>query len=143
MKHIFLAIAILFLVSCKKEELPCINLPCNGTDDKLVNYNRVAYDPTFRIGTWINVRASATSPGTIIFHNDSIWSRFNENGGAYNVKYGFDGLYILAYTNNLGQEINPPFKNQTYYNDSTGVFSILIQQGINGFQQWNHYIKVE
>lgn len=142
--YLIIILSCFFFLACEKEEdIPCINFPCDGTDDKQINYNRVAYDPAFRIGTWINVRASATSPDTIIFHNNSIWSNFNENGGIHKKKYGFDGLYFLAYTNNLGEEVNPPFRNQTYYNDTTGIYSVLLQQGINGFQQWNHYIKIE
>lgn len=141
---IFIAFVIAFLASCQKEdEVPCINFPCNGTDNELINYNRVAYDPTFRIGTWVDVRASATSPGTIIFHNDSIWSLFNELGGYFEGKYEFNGLYLQILTDVNNQALERPIKYQTIYDDSTGIFSILLQHGANGFQQWNHYIKVE
>jgi hypothetical protein len=140
----FLIFISVFFVACNKEnDVPCINFPCNGTDDKLINYNRVAYDPEFRIGTWANVRASTSSPDTIIFHNDSTWSRFNENGGVYNKRYAFDGLYLIVYTNNIGEEVNSPLRRQTYYNDSTGVFAILNQYYADGYQHWGHYIKIE
>lgn len=142
--YLIIILSCFFFLACEKEEeIPCINFPCDGTDDKQINYNRVAYDPAFRIGTWINVRASVTSPDTIIFHNNSIWSNFNENGGIHKKKYKFDKLYLVFYDGYDGSILDEPAKKQTYYNDSTGIFSILSAFYIDGTQSWDHYIKIE
>lgn len=135
---------IFFFLACEKEkDIPCTTFPCGSDNPDSYNYNRVAFDPQFRIGTWINVRASASSPDTIIFYNDTVWSLFNKLGGYYEGKYGFNGIYLQVKTDVNNQELIPPIEYQSYYSDSTGIFSLLIQQGINGFQQWNHYVKIE
>ena len=151
MKYLYLLIVLnvfLFVTSCNKNgdemEPVCINFPCHEKYEKLVNYNRVAYgDPSFRIGMWVNVHKYRTALDTIVFHNDSIWSNYNVHGGIFNSKYDFQWLYLRFYQNYLGEDLDEPHRVQTYYNDTTGIFSILRDQHGVEHQFWDHYIKVK
>ncbi len=139
---IFLFTLNIFFLSCQKEDIQCTTFPCGSDNPEHYNYNRVAYDTDFRLGTWANIRANANSLGTLVFHNDNEWSFYNELGGYYNESYSFNGIYLVIETDVDGSILNPPIKYQTHYNDTSGIFSILQQHNLS-YQSWDHYIKIE
>ncbi len=147
---LFILFTPLFL-ACNKDDnqaapisdVPCSSFPCGETYENWYSGgNRVASFPEFRQGMWINIRANVTSPDTIIFHNDSIWSRFNENGGGYYNKYKFVFANLVPVADSAGNLYPYTPGAVTQYSDTTGVLSILQQSGV-GFQVWDHYVKVE
>lgn len=136
--------------ACRKDDsqaepisdVPCTSFPCGETYENWSGGHRVASFPEFRQGMWVNVKANIPSPDTIIFHNDSIWSRFNENGGIYNHIYTFKFANLVPIGDDKGNIYPPNQGAVTWYSDTTGVLSIL-QQSAVGFQVWDHYVKIE
>jgi hypothetical protein len=154
LKYLFIlyVLATTLFFACKENDNqtepitlePCNSFPCGETYENWYSGgNRVASFPEFRKGMWVNVRASAPSPDTIIFHTDSIWSRFNENGGGYYNKYTFVFANLVPVADSAGNIYPYTPGAATQYNDTTGVLSILQQAGLNGYQAWDHYVKVE
>jgi hypothetical protein len=144
MQHLFSIsfVFLLILIACEKtDDIPCTTFPCGSDHPDNYNYNRVAFDPEFRIGTWVNIASHVPAKDTIIFHNDTAWSNFNSYGGIYNGKYDFWELYLRSYMDYNGNELVDPFQKETYYYDSTGVLSIF--RGIQSGSVWDHYIKIE
>lgn len=137
-KYIMLFWVALVIAGCKKEmKNPCVAFPCDYVgEDKIVTYNRVAYDPGFRIGRWKDVRKSSNNQSDLIFHTDSIFSW----GSIHNAKYDFQGLNFRAYQNFAGDMLptNHPMVKQTYYNDTTGVLIVKTNE-------WSvdYFIKIE
>lgn len=127
---------VVFLGSCKDEDEPCTSWPC---EDMTNHPHQVAYNPKFRIGTWVNVNPNVPAPDTLIFHNDSILTKWNEYGGLYNAKYDFWFVYLRIYTDRDGNEVNPPVEKQTHYANDT----LFIYRGASANGFIDEYIKID
>lgn len=152
--YLTITLALLFITAAcnKSDEItkdpPCITIPCGDTNERQ-QYNRVAYDLDYRIGRWINLWDAGNSKDTLIFHTDSTFTNVNKEGeGIRYGKYDFEHLYFNLYENFANEILEDPIKRQTYYNDTTGIFSMLkVQQYSSGdgvlYQNWGHYIKID
>lgn len=146
-----LIVAISFcLFNCSEKDepeiidIPCADIPC-GIDRSVWDEpaNRVASDPQFRIGTWLNIKKYKGSQDTIIFHDEEYWSRRNSPIDFEKEPYKFDHMYLES--RHLSYIFPKPgiHVDLTLYNDTTGVFSILYKDGLNKDQFWDHYIKIQ
>lgn len=129
MRNSFLLIFTLIaftISSCEKEDIPCTTFPCG--DENNYYGNRVAWDPDFRIGTWINVREGSSDRDTIIFHNEERFSYFNSQSGYFNTRYTFDYRDLVLLEDHNGNTLQIPIEYETGYNDTTGIFSIIRQK---------------
>jgi hypothetical protein len=136
-------------VSCNQDEEfdsiePCISIPCGVDNSNWIEpSNRVASIPAFRKGRWINIKQNAYSRDTIIFHNDSLWSRRNSPHDLDYEQYKFDFLYFESRFLNYMSSKEGLHREITLYNDTTGIFSILYKEALNSNQDWDHYVKIE
>lgn len=144
----YLTIILLFiftLPSCEKEDIPCTTFPCG--DESEYYGNRVARDPEFRKGTWINITEGVFGVDTLVFHDERYWSNWNSNGGIRNAEYNFSSTNLESYQDYSGAVLTIPIYWETRYNDTTGIFSIVRQKTpiIGGGTDFDidSYLKIE
>lgn len=115
---------------------PCFSdIPHNG--------NIVAWVPEYRIGKWVNTRANQSSPDTIVFHNDSIWSNYNANDGLYEEKYKFVDYTLVSYTDASGNPLQSPFEFPTIFVDSTCTLYLKRLPYYPSINDWDKYVRVD
>lgn len=118
---------------------PCLFVPCNrGRYDRY----RFHHDLHARKGMWVNVRQSANTVDTIVFHNDSTYSRYWPGAGAYEHKYEIRYTYIYFYGNpQTNGVLAEPGRVRAIYYDTTGV--LMLERGVNTFPQHDFYLRIQ
>jgi hypothetical protein len=143
------SILVLIISSCSNDgsveitDEPCISVPCGSDNSNWIEpAHRVSSLPEYRIGKWLNIK-KGSNHDTIIFHSEKYWSRTNSFQDLDSVPYSFDYSYFMSKGLTWFLPVSELHREVTIFNDTTGIFSIRYQDGLNTNQIWDHYIKIQ